>query len=184
MEKLQDKYKKEVTKGLMEKFSYPGTMAVPRMTKVVLNTGIGRLVAGKTGDDQKKAIEGVLEDMTVIAGQRAALAAAKKSIAGFKLRQGMPVGVRVTLRGKRMYGFLDNLIHVVLPRSRDFRGLEASSVDKQGNLTIGIKEHVFFPEISPDKVRNPIGLQITVSTTAKTYQEGLELFRRLGFPIK
>lgn len=184
MEKLHDKYQKEVTRGLMEKFKYPGVMAVPRITKVMLNTGIGRLVAGKTGDDQKKSIEGVLEDMTLISGQKAALASAKKSIAGFKLREGMPVGVKVTLRGKRMYAFLDNFIHVVLPRSRDFRGLEPTSVDKQGNLTIGIKEHLFFPEISPEKVRNPIGLQVTVSTTAKNHEEGLELFRRLGFPIK
>ncbi len=181
---MQQKYKKEVIYAMTKKFGYPNVMAVPRLQKVVLNTGFGKLVAAKTGDDLKKTLEGIVSDISSIAGQHALLTRAKHSVAGFKLRQGAPVGAKVTLRGKRMYEFLDRLIHVVLPRSRDFRGLPISNVDERGNVTIGIREHISFPEVSVEKIRNSIGMQITVTTNAKTKKEGLELFRLLGFPLK
>lgn len=181
---LKQKYEKEVIPAMMKKFGYQSVMAVPRMEKVVLNTGFGKLVAGKGGDDLKKTLDAIVLDLSQIAGQRAILTKAKHSVSGFKLRQGAVVGAKVTLRGKRMYGFLDRLVHVVLPRSRDFRGLPVSNVDEHGNVTIGIREHIFFPEISMEKVRNPMGLEITVQTTARTKKEGLELFRFLGFPLR
>lgn len=181
---MKEKYKKEVVREMQKKFAYSSVMAVPRVQKVVLNTGFGKLIAAKTGDDLKKTLEAIVSDVSNIAGQRAMVTRAKHSIAGFKLREGTPVGAKVTLRGRRMYEFLDRLLHVVLPRSRDFRGLATSNVDERGNLTLGIREHIFFPEISPEKVRNNIGLQITVNTTAKTKKEGLELFGLLGFPLK
>ncbi|MEK7542436.1 MAG: 50S ribosomal protein L5 [Patescibacteria group bacterium] len=184
MESMKTKYKKTVVPAMMEKFNYKTVMAVPRLQKVVLNTGFGRLVAAKTGDDLKKTLEAIVLDISGIAGQHAMVTKAKHSVAGFKLREGAPVGAKVTLRGKRMYEFLDRLIHVVLPRSRDFRGLPVSNLDERGNLTIGIREHIFFPEISVEKVRNSIGLQVTVNTTAKTKEEGLALFQLLGFPLK
>ena len=168
----------------MEKFHYSSSMAAPRLEKVVINTGFGKLLGTKTGDDHQKSMDAIVQDMSELAGQHAALTRAKHSIAGFKTRQGMPVGAKVTLRGPRMYRFLDRLIHVVLPRSRDFRGLPLSNVDKHGNMSLGIREHIFFSEISPEKVRNIFGIQITVTTSAKTREEGLELFRLLGFPLK
>lgn len=181
---MHQKYKKEVVPEMQKRFGYRSVMAVPRLEKVVLNTGFGKLVAGKTGDDLKKTIDAILADMTYIAGQRALLTRAKRSVSGFKLRQGAPVGAKVTLRGKRMYEFLDRLVHVVFPRSRDFHGLPVSNVSETGNLSIGIREHIFFPEVSVEKVRNIIGIQIAVTTSAHTKKEGLELFRLLGFPLK
>jgi len=169
---------------MMEKFGYKNKMIVPKIEKVVINTGFGKLVATKTGEDQRKTIESIIEDTSTITGQHATTTKAKQSIAGFKLREGTPVGAKVTLRGKRMYDFLERLIHIVLPRSRDFQGINPASVDERGNLSIGMKEHVFFPEISLEKIRNIFGLEITVTTTAKTREEGLELLRRLGFPIR
>ena len=184
MRTMREKYAKEVVPAMMKKFGYKNAMAVPRLEKVVLNTGFGRLIAARTGEDHQKTLEAVGRDMSDIAGQRVFLTRAKRSIAEFKIRQGMPVGAKVTLRGARMYEFLDRLIHVVLPRSRDFRGLPVSSVDEKGNMAIGIREHIFFPEISPEKAKDIFGLQVTVATTAKTKEEGLELFRLLGFPLK
>lgn len=184
MKSMKVKYEKEVVPALQKKLGRKSVMAVPRIEKVVVNTGFGRLVSAKTGDELRKTLEAIRNDISLIAGQRAILTKAKHSIAGFKLRQGAPVGAKVTLRGKRMYDFLDRFVHVMLPRSRDFRGLEISTLDKNGNLGIGIKEHTFFPEISPEKTKDIFGLQITVTTTAKNKEEGLELFRALGFPLK
>lgn len=181
---LQEKYKKEVIPAMKEKFGYRSVMAVPRIEKVVVNTGFGKLLGGKTGDEHRKTMEAILQDVSQICGQRAVITKAKRSISGFKSRKGTPMGAKVTLRGKRMYDFLDRLVHIVFPRSRDFQGLSSSSLDQNGNCTIGIKEHIFFPEISPEKVKDIIGMEITIQTTAKTKEEGLRLFQLLGFPIK
>tara|TARA_B100000315_G_C14539097_1_gene569965 strand:+ start:704 stop:1288 length:585 start_codon:yes stop_codon:yes gene_type:complete len=183
MATMHDTYKKKAVPRLMEKFGYKNSMAAPRLEKVVLNSSFGKLASGKTGEETTKIGESIAQDMGFIAGQRPVLAKARKSIATFKLRQGTPIGVKVTLRGRKMYDFLDRFIHVVLPRSRDFRGLKSSSIDSQGNLTVGITEHLFFPEISPEQSKIPFGLEVTVSSTAGTKEEGLELFYQLGFPF-
>src|SRR3989344_2024240 len=184
MQDMKTKYEKEVIPAMQKKFGYSNIMAVPKVEKVVINTGFGRLITSRAGDDLRKTLEGITQDVSAIAGQHATLTKAKHSIAGFKLREGSPVGAKVTLRGKRMYQFLDRLVNVVLPRSRDFRGIDLSTVDAKGNLALGIKEHIFFPEISPEKVRDIFGLQITVATSARNKKEGVELFRVLGFPLK
>jgi large subunit ribosomal protein L5 len=184
MLRLQEKYQKEVIPQMMEKFGYKNRMAVPEIEKVVINTGFGKLVSGKTPEEQKKIYQPILEDLTLVSGQKPILKGAKKSISTFKIRKGMPVGAMVTLRGKRMNDFLERLIHIALPRSRDFQGIDQKSVDKKGNLTIGIKEHIAFPEVSPEKVKNIFGLEVTVVTNAKSREEGVELLRLLGFPIK
>ena len=181
---LKEKYTKETVKELQKKFGYKSQMAVPRIEKVVVNTGFGRLISTRTGEEHRKTLTAITNDVSAIAGQHAVLTKAKHSIAGFKLRQGAPVGAKVTLRGKRMYDFLDRFIHIVLPRSRDFRGLNTSVVDKSGNFSFGIREHIFFPEISPEKAKDIIGLQITITTSAKTKAEGVALFKALGFPLK
>ena len=184
MLRLKDKYIKEVIPAMKKEFGYKNAMAVPRIEKVIVNTGFGRLIAGKTNEEQKKIYEDILNDLSLITGQCPILTKAKKSIAGFKIREGSPVGAMVTLRGKRMYDFLERLIHIVLPRSRDFRGIESRSVDKEGNLTVAIKEHITFPEIFSEKIRNIFGLEITIVNTAESKEEGRELLKLLGFPIK
>lgn len=181
---LQDKYIKEVIPAMMKKFGCKNKMAVPKIEKVIVNTGFGRLVAGKSYEEQKKIWETILNDLSLITGQRPVLTKAKRAISGFKTRIGLPIGAMVTLRGKRMSDFLERLIYITLPRSRDFRGLEEKSIDKRGNLTIGVKEHIAFPEILPERAKNIFGLEITVVTNAKKREEGLELLRLLGFPIK
>ena len=181
---LKDKYKKEVIPAMQEKFGYKNAMAVPWIEKVVINIGFGRQVAGKTSDEQKKIGELILNDLSQISGQKPVLTKAKKAISSFKTRKGMPIGAKVTLRGNKMEDFLMRLIHVTLPRSRDFRGIDTKAVDKKGNLTIGIKEHIYFSEISPEQVKNIFGLEITVVTTAKNKEKGLGLLKLLGFPIK
>ena len=182
--RLKDKFEKEVIPEMMKKFGYKNKMAVPKIEKVVVNTGFGRLIAGKTSEEQKKIRDAILEDLALLSGQRPILTRAKKSISSFKIRKGMAIGAQVTLRGKRMNDFLERLIHIALPRSRDFRGIERKSVDREGNLTIGIKEHIAFPEILPEKAKTIFGLEITVVTTVKNREEGLELLKLLGFPIK
>lgn len=182
--RLKEKYNKEVVPKMVEKFGYKSVMAVPRIKKVSINTGFGRLIAGKTGGEQEKVYTSILEDLASIAGQRPVLAKAKKSISTFKTREGMAIGARVTLRGPKMYSFLERLINIALPRSRDFRGLEPSSMDRNGNLTIGIKEHIIFPEVSPEKTKSIFGFEVSVATDAKNKEQGLELFKLLGFPIK
>lgn len=184
MLRLRDKYKKEVVSQMKEKFGYKSPMAVPRIKKVTVNTGFGRLVAGKTSEEQKKIYTGILEDLTLICGQRLVLTEAKKSISGFKTRKGMPIGAMVTLRGRKMYDFLERVINIALPRSRDFRGIELKSFDKKGNLTVPIKEHIVFPEVLPEKIKTIFGFEITVVTTSKNREEGIELLKLMGFPIK
>jgi len=181
---LKDKYKKEVIPKMKEKFGYKNDMAVPSIKKVVVNVGFGRYVTNKTPQEREKFINFLLNDLALITGQKPVLKNAKKSISSFKLRKGMPVGAVCTLRGQRMYDFLERLIHIALPRSRDFKGIDQKSIDKNGNLTIGIKEHIVFPEVSPEKAKQIFGLEVSVVTNAKTREEGLELFKLLGFPIK
>lgn len=176
--KLLEKYQKQVVPAMKEKFGYKNDLAVPKIEKTIINTGIGRF------RDNKGAIEDIENSLALITGQKSTFALAKKSIASFKTRKGMPIGLKVTLRGKRMYDFLERLVAVALPRGRDFRGLKPTSVDEKGNLTIGIKEHIIFPEISHEEVRTIFGLEVCVSTNAKNREEGLELFRLMGFPIK
>lgn len=181
---LSGKYKKEVVPAMMEKFGYKNVNAVPRITKVVINTGFGRLVAGKSTDEQKKIADAMVQDLATIAGQAPMITLAKKSISSFKTREGMPIGAAVTLRKKKMFDFLTRLINIGLPRSRDFRGLESKSFDNQGNFTMGIKEHIIFPEIMPEKIKMIFGLEVVVVTTAKNKEEGLWLLKFLGFPIR
>jgi large subunit ribosomal protein L5 len=153
-------------------------MAVPRIKKAVVNVGIGKII--KEGDK----IDEVVNSITAITGQKPLKTKARKAISGFKVREGMEVGVKVTLRGKRMWQFIDRFINATLPRTRDFQGIDRKSVDKGGSINIGIKEHMIFPEISPERVKHTFGLQVTISTDANSQEEGLELFKLLGFPIK
>lgn len=182
--RLKEKYQKEVIPQMMEKFGYKNAFAIPKIEKVIINTGFGREIIGKVGQEQVKFQEAILNDLSLITGQKAVLKKARKSISAFKLRQGVPIGAVVSLRKKRMYDFLERLIYIALPRSRDFRGIEQKSIDKNGNLTIGVKEHIIFPEVSPENVKNIFGLEITVVTTKKNKEEGLELLKLMGFPIK
>lgn len=181
--RLKEKYIKEAIPQMKEKFGYKSSMAVPRIEKVVVNTGFGRLVVGKTGDEQRKICEAVLGDLALICGQKAVLTRAKKAISSFKTRQGMAIGARVTLRGQKMYDFLERVINIGLPRSRDFQGISLKSFDEKGNLTFAVKEQIIFPEISPEKIRNVFGLEITIATTAKNKEEGIRLLKILGVPI-
>lgn len=175
---LQEKYKKQIIPAMKEVFGYKNDMAVPKITKVVINTGIGKF------RDNNSALEDIENGLTMIGGQKPVFTLARQSIASFKTRQGMKVGLRITLRGRRMYDFLERLINFALPRGRDFRGLDPKIVDRLGGLTIGIKEHIIFPEISSEEVRTIFGFEICVATNAKNREEGLELFRLMGFPIK
>jgi len=180
---LQEKYKNKVVPAVCEKMGLKNAFSCPKVSKVVVNVGIGGRVL-KDYSKRDEVIEAISKDLAVITGQRPQKRKAKKSVSGFSLRKGMPIGLRVTLRGKRMYDFLDKLINVVFPRVRDFQGVEPSSIDNEGNITVGIKEHLVFPEISPEKVTEFFGMEITVVTTAKNKEEGEELLRQLGFPLK
>ncbi len=182
--KLKDKYTKEAVPAMKKKFGYKNIMAVPKIDKVAINTSFGRMITEKTSDEKKKIKEAILNDLSLITGQRPILTKAKKSISSFKLREGMEIGAKVTLRKKKMYDFLERLIHITLPRSRDFQGINPKSIDKEGNLTMSIKEHISFPEISPEKTKFLFGFELTVVTTAKNKEQGLELFKLLGFPMK
>ncbi len=175
---IKEKYNQEVVPALKEKFGYQNKMAVPRIVKVVVNTGFN------PANKDEKAQEEILKQLADIVGQRPKKRAARRSEAGFKIRQGMAVGYAATLRRQRMYDFLNRLVHAVLPRSRDFRGLNKSVVDQSGNLNIGIKEHIIFPEISAEHAKNIFGLQITAVTSVQDREQAMELFRLLGFPIK
>lgn len=176
--RLKEKYLKEVVPALKEKFAYKSVMQVPKLVKICINKGIGQAVA------DKKLIETGIEELTAITGQRAVPTKARKAISNFKLRENMPIGVRVTLRGDRMYEFLDRLTTVALPRVRDFRGISDSGFDGRGNYTLGIKEQIIFPEISIDKVSKISGMDITFVTTAKTDEESRALLAALGMPFK
>ncbi|MFH1129189.1 MAG: 50S ribosomal protein L5 [Patescibacteria group bacterium] len=177
---LEEKYKKEVVPKMKEKFGFKNDFSVPVIEKVVVNVGIGSVVISK--DD--KARESIEKDLTLITGQKPVATLAKKDISAFKVREGMPVGLKVTLRGKRMYDFISRLINIVLPRTRDFRGLVVKSIDQDGNLSIGVKEHLIFPEISQEDIRRIFGLEITVVTHIKDKEQALELYKLMGFPIK
>lgn len=175
---IQEKYKQEIQPKLKEKFGYKNEFQIPKLIKVALNVGIGKHTKEK---DYAKNIASTLERIT---GQKAVLTKAKKSISSFKVREGMVIGAIVSLRGKRMYDFLDKLINITFPNIRDFRGISAKCADRTGNITIGIKEHIAFPEIRNDEVDKIHGLEISIATTAQTREEGVELFTLLGFPFK
>ncbi len=176
--RLVDTYKQTVVPALKEQFGYSTVMAVPKIDKVVVNIGAGRTL------QDSKYVEVMEQTLERITGQMPIKTKARKSIASFKIREGMVIGFKVTLRRERMWDFLEKLVHVTLPRVRDFRGLDAKSFDGQGNYSIGFKEHIAFPEISSDEVERVHGLQVVISTTAKTNEEGLALLRGLGFPFK
>lgn len=178
MNALKEKYQKEVTPALMSKFNYKSVMEVPAIEKIVINMGVGDAV------QNSKALDSAVEELALIAGQKPIITRAKKSIAGFRLREGMPIGAKVTLRGERMYEFLQKLIHVSLPRVRDFRGVSNKSFDGRGNYTLGIREQIIFPEIDYDKVNKVRGVDITIVTTAKTDEEAHELLAQLGMPFQ
>lgn len=184
MLRLQEKYRKQVIPRMIEKFNYKNQMMVPKIQKVVLNIGFGAMIAGQTSGEREKIQEFIFNELSLITGQRPILTKSKKSIAGFKIRRGIPIGAKVNLRGQKMYAFLERLIHTVLPRSRDFRGISQKSIDKSANLTIGIKEHICFPEILPEKAKKILGFEITIVTSAKNKKEAIELFKLFGFPIK
>ncbi|NMB48249.1 50S ribosomal protein L5 [Candidatus Kuenenbacteria bacterium] len=177
MNRLYQKYQTEVVPKLEADFSYVNKMAVPKITKLTLNVGI------PSAKGETKFIELVEKTLARISGQKAVLTKAKQSISSFKTREGQVVGAKVTLRGERMYEFIDKLINLALPSVRDFRGLSKKSIDINGNLTLGFKEHLAFPEINPDEVENIHGLEVCLSTTAKSSREGLALFQYLGFPF-
>lgn len=177
MPNIQEKYKKEVLPALQKRFGIANVMAVPKIEKVVVHVGVGRM-----RDDKQQ--EEVQKYLALITGQKSAPRAAKKAIASFKTRKGLIIGHQVTLRGTRMYDFLIRLIDVGLPRTRDFRGLDEKSFDQKGNLTIGIKEHIIFPEMMGEDYRLLFGFEVTVVTTARTAEEGIELLRLLGFPLQ
>ena len=176
--RLKGKYSEEVVPSLMEKFQYTNVMEVPKLEKIILNMGLGE------ARENPKILESAVEEMGIITGQKAIVTIAKKSVANFKLREGMPVGVKVTLRGKRMYEFLDKLMNLSLPRVRDFRGVSATSFDGRGNYALGIKEQLIFPEIDYDKIDSIKGMDIIVVTTANTDEEAKEFLSLMGMPFK
>jgi large subunit ribosomal protein L5 len=175
--RLKDKYVDEVAKAMMEKFGYKNVMEIPKVEKIILNMGVGEAVGNP------KVLDAAVNDMTIIAGQKPVVTRAKKSIAAFKIREGMPIGAKVTLRGERMYQFLDKLLNVALPRVRDFRGVSPRSFDGRGNYTMGVKEQLIFPEIEYDKVDKIRGMDIIIVTTANTDEEARELLRLMGMPF-
>ena len=176
--RLRDRYRSEIAPAMREEFSYANVMQIPTLTKIVVNMGVGEAAR------DAKLIEGAVRDLTVITGQKPAVARARKSIAQFKLREGMPIGAHVTLRGDRMWEFLDRLLSLALPRIRDFRGLSDRQFDGRGNYTFGLNEQLMFHEIDADQVDRQRGMDVTVVTTATTDEEGRSLLRRLGFPFK
>lgn len=184
MEKLKEKYTKKVMPVMMERFGYKNPMAVPKILKVTINSSFGKDVATKTSGEREKIQKMIVNDLALITGQHPVLIKSKKSIAGFKLREGLEIAAKVTLRKDKMWDFLERLIFLSFPRSRDFKGVEVSAVDKAGNLNVGFREHINFPEIFTEKEKTIFGFQITVTTNAKNKEAGLVLFRELGFPIK
>jgi large subunit ribosomal protein L5 len=175
--RLKDKYLTEIVPALKQKFAYQSIMQVPKIEKICINKGMGVAVS------DKKLIDVALEEITTISGQKAVSTKSKKAISNFKLRENMPIGVRVTLRGDKMYEFLDRLMNIALPRVRDFRGVSAKGFDGRGNYTLGVKEQIIFPEISIDKVNKISGMDITFVTSAKTDEESYELLKALGMPF-
>ncbi len=178
MSRLKEKYTNEVSPALMSKFNYKSVMQVPKVEKIVINMGVGDAV------QNSKALDAAVEELTIITGQKPVVTKAKKSIAGFRLREGMPIGAKVTLRGDRMYEFLDKLIAIALPRVRDFRGVSKKSFDGRGNYTLGVKEQLIFPEIDYDKVSKVRGMDIVIVTTANSDEEARELLTQFGMPFQ
>ena len=178
MSRLKDFYEAQIVPEMTKKFSYTNKLAVPKLEKIIINMGVGEAVGNP------KALDAAVNDLTIIAGQKPILTRAKKSLAAWKLRQGMPIGAKVTLRGVRMYQFLDKFMNVALPRVRDFRGISANSFDGRGNYAIGLKEQLIFPEIEYDKIDKLRGMNIVVVTTAKTDEEARELLKLMGMPFK
>lgn len=177
MARLQEKYSKEVAPALMEKFSYKSTMQIPKLEKIVINIGCGE------AKDNAKALDGAVTDLEAITGQKAVITKARKSVATFKIREGMSIGCKVTLRGEKMYEFLDRFFNVALPRVRDFRGINPDSFDGRGNYCVGIKEQLIFPEIDYDKIDKIRGMDIIMVTTAKSDEEARELLKLMGAPF-
>ena len=177
MARLKDIYKKDIVPALQEKFQFKSIMQVPRVTKICINRGIGAAVA------DKKLVDNGVEELTVITGQKAIATIAKKSVSNFKLREGMPIGAKVTLRGERMYEFMDRLLTVALPRVRDFKGINDKGFDGRGNYTLGVKEQIIFPEISIDKIKSISGMDITFVTTAENDEQSYELLKAFGMPF-
>lgn len=177
MARLKEMYVNEVVPGLQQKFNYSNVMEIPKLDKIVVNIGLGEAV------QNPKALDAAVQDLTIITGQKPVITKAKKSIAGFKLREGVPVGVKVTLRGERMYEFADRLLNIALPRVRDFRGVSPKSFDGRGNFSLGLKEQLIFPEIEYDKIDKLRGLEVVFATTANTDEEGRELLKLLGMPF-
>ncbi len=175
--RLKEKYQTEVVPALKEKFQYKNIMQVPKITKISINRGIGAAVA------DKKLVDVGVDELSTITGQKAVATIAKKSVSNFKLREGMPIGARVTLRGQKMYEFLDRLLTIALPRVRDFRGVNDKGFDGRGNYTLGVKEQIIFPEISIDKIKSISGMDITFVTTANTDEESYELLKAFGMPF-
>ena len=178
MPRLLEKYRKEVAPALRKKFGISNVMATPKITKIVVNTGTGKI------QRDKKGIENLEADLAVLTGQKASVRRARLSIASFKLREGSPVGYAVTLRGKRMYDFLDRLVSLAIPSSKDFRGIEVRNVDKDGNLNMGVTEHSIFPEVTYESLKEIFGLQVTVVTDAYNRERGIELLRLMGLPLQ
>jgi len=178
MSRLKAHYQSTVVPELMKRFNYDTVMQVPRITKITLNMGVGAAA------QDRKAIEGALTDLTAISGQKPVVTKARKSVAGFKIREGWPIGAKVTLRNQRMYEFLDRLVTIAIPRIRDFRGLSNRSFDGRGNYSLGIKEQIVFPEIDYDKIEKLRGLDITITTTAKTDEEARALLEAFNFPLR
>lgn len=175
--RMKDRFLNEITPALMQKFNYSSVMQVPKVEKIVINMGVGEAVSNS------KVLDVAVEELRLISGQKPVITRAKKSIAGFKLRENMPIGVKVTLRGERMYYFLDKLFNVSLPRVRDFRGISNKAFDGRGNYTLGLKEQLIFPEIEYDKVDKVRGMDVVIVTTAKTDEEARELLTQLGMPF-
>lgn len=178
MSRLKDFYHSQIKNDLREKFNYKNVMEIPKLEKIVINIGVGEAVANS------KALDAAVNDLTAIAGQKPIITRAKKSIANFKIRENMPIGCKVTLRGEKMYEFLDKLINIAIPRVRDFRGVRATSFDGRGNYSLGIKEQLIFPEIDYDKIDQVRGMDIIMVTSAKTDEEARELLRAFGMPFK
>ena len=176
--RLKEKYTKEIIPEMMKEFGYKSVMSVPKIEKVVVNVGVGRLVR-----DNKDNLNKIIEEVENIVGQKPVVSEAKKAISNFKTREGMPVGVRVTLRGAKMYEFIDRMTNIALPQVRDFRGLSKKSFDKHGNYSIGLKEHLIFPEVNKDNIRLIFGMEVNITTTAKTDEEAFKLLKGLGLPI-
>lgn len=178
MSRLKDFYNSQIKNDLREKFNYKNVMEIPKLEKIVINIGVGEAVSNS------KALDAAVNDLTAIAGQKPIITRAKKSIANFKIRENMPIGCKVTLRGEKMYEFLDKLINIAIPRVRDFRGVRATSFDGRGNYSLGIKEQLIFPEIDYDKIDQVRGMDIIMVTSAKTDEEARELLRAFGMPFK